>query len=232
LLPDAAVRVIHNGVPEPAIDEPVRNVVNVERGRFVVGTVGRLEHQKGIDRLIRLLPKLPNVHLVIVGGGSEEAELRARADRLHVSDRTTFTGWVDQPGEVMRSFDAFVLASRNEAFPLTVVEAMLRELPVVATDVGSLSDAILDGETGMLVPADQPELIADRLQHLISNPDLRVAIKRQGRCRAVEHFTAQSMAQRYVEMWRRPRGKIGLIPGIANPGTRQGIEMPRPEALS
>ena len=231
-LPAASVRAVHNGVPEPAPDECVRNMVNPDHGRFVVGTVGRLEHQKGIDRLIPLLPRLPDVHLVIVGSGSEEAELRAQAARLNVSDRTTFTGWIDQPGEVMQSFDVFVLASQNEAFPLTIVEAMLRAVPVVATDVGSVTDAILDGETGMLVPADRPELIADRLQLLISNPGLRTDIALQGQRRAVEHFTAHSMARRYVEIWRRPRGRLGLFSGKADLRTRHDVEIPRPEVLS
>ncbi len=210
-LPPGSVRVIHNGVPPPPAAEPVEPAVPLGAGvDFVLGSVGRLEHQKGFDRLLLLLPRLPSVHLVIVGAGADEGALRSQAAALKVEGRVTFTGWLDDPGPVVRSFDAFVLPSRNEAFPLSIVEAMMRRVPVIATDVGSVGDAVIDGETGWLIPVDRPDLLVDRVQALLAHRRLGAEVADRAADHAQANFTAEAMARSYLAMWADLRGPLPL----------------------
>jgi glycosyltransferase involved in cell wall biosynthesis len=85
---------------------------------------------------------------VLVGDGPERSSLEAEATQLGLDGRVVFAGWQDEPEAYLGSFDVFVLSSRVEGFPLSVLEAMGAGLPVVATTVGSVDELVLDGETG------------------------------------------------------------------------------------
>jgi glycosyltransferase involved in cell wall biosynthesis len=119
-----------------------------------------------------------------------------------VADRLRLVGWSQEPRRYLPGFDALVLPSRLEGFPLAVVEAMLAEVPVVAADVGSVREAILDGETGFLVPPDDADALADRLRLVLGDPELARRLGPAGRARAVERFTAEKMTESYEELYR------------------------------
>ena len=110
-------------------------------------------------------------------------------------------GWSDEPRNHLRGFDVFVLPSRFEGFPLTVIEAMLAELPVVASDVGSVREAVLDGDTGLLVAPEDPEALARAVGALLADPARRRAMGQQGRRRALERFTVEAMARRFESLY-------------------------------
>src|SRR5262249_49116127 len=106
------------------------------------------------------------------------------------------------------SFSVFCLPSRSgtESFPLSVVEAMLAGLPVVATDVGSVTEAVRDGETGLIVPVDRPEKLAAALRRLLDDPGLRREMGSRGRQRALERFTAERMASSFERLYQEILG--------------------------
>ena len=196
-LPSGSVRTIYNGVPDIPI-EPLARRANGP----VIGAIGRLAPEKGYDLAIHALRDLPEATLVLVGDGSERERLEAIARELGVAERVQFTGWSDEPRRYLPGFDAFVLPSRQEGFPLAVVEAMLAGLPVVAADVGSVSEAVVDEETGYLVPAEDPGALADRLRLLLSNRELAERLGRSGRARAQAQFTAEAMARSFETLYR------------------------------
>jgi len=200
-LPNGSVRTIYNGVPDVPVDPLPRRA----RGP-VIGAVGRLSQEKGYDLAIRALPNLPGSTLVLVGDGSERERLVALSAELGVSDRVDFVGWSDEPRRYLPGFDAFVLPSRQEGFPLAVVEAMLAGVPVVAADVGSVSEAVVEAETGFLIPRDDPAALTDRLRRLISDPELAQKMGRTGRERAKTNFTAEAMARSFEELYREILG--------------------------
>jgi glycosyltransferase involved in cell wall biosynthesis len=138
---------------------------------------------------------------VLAGRGEEEGPLRELAGRLGVADRVSFPGWVDEPRRLLSSFDVFALPSRFEGFPLAVLEAQLAELPVVAADVGSVADAVLSGQTGILVPPDDPHALAVALESLLSDPDRRTELGRAGRERVLSRFTASHMAAAFERLY-------------------------------
>jgi glycosyltransferase involved in cell wall biosynthesis len=192
-----SVRTIHNGVPNrPPSPAPE------PQSRPVVGCAGRLDHEKAHEALIRALPGL-DATVCLVGEGPERDHLERLATELGVADRLVITGWTDDPRGYLPSFTVFCLPSRSgtESFPLSVVEAMLAGLPVVATDVGSVAEAVRDGETGLLVPIDDPEALAGALRRLFDDRELCEEMGRRGRQLALERFTADRMVAGFERLY-------------------------------
>jgi glycosyltransferase involved in cell wall biosynthesis len=195
-LPERSVKTVFNGVSPYELhrDQP-------RSDRLTIGSVGRLEHQKGYDVLLRALVQLPDAVAVIVGEGSERQRLESLAHELRIAERISWTGWSEEPRKLLALFDVFVLPSRSEGFPLSIVEAMLAELPVVATDVGSVREAVVPEETGVLVAPEQPELLAEALGRVLGDPELRGRLGARGRELALERFTAAAMARSFEELY-------------------------------
>jgi glycosyltransferase involved in cell wall biosynthesis len=199
-LPSGSVHTIHNGVPdEPAI------VSRETQPRPLLGSIGRLEPQKGMDVLIRALADVDDATLVVVGDGSERGRLEELARTVKVSERVQWKGWSDAPRGYLGMLDVFVLPSRNEGFPLALLEALLAGTAVVASDVGSVAEAVRDGETGLLVPPEDHIALAGALRRLLADPALGSRMSERGRQTVLDHFTADHMATAfeslYHELW-------------------------------
>jgi glycosyltransferase involved in cell wall biosynthesis len=195
-LPPESVGTIYNGVP----DQPVNRVAGV-RGTLTVGCLARLDRIKGLDLLLDAVAALPDVGVLLVGEGAERDALTTRACELGIADRVEIAAWDDRARERLGELDAFVLPSYNEGFPLSVVEAMLAGLPVVATDVGSTSEAVLDGVTGFVVQPGDVAAIRDAVARLRDSPELRSRFGDEGRRRALEFFTADVMARAFERLY-------------------------------
>jgi len=191
------VRTIHNGVPDKTVSPPLERA----DGPATIGAVGRLAPQKGLDVLLRALVQVPAARTMLVGQGAEEAHLRALAHRLGVADRVSFLGWAQDPRRLLPSFDVFALPSRFEGFPLAVLEAQLAEVPVVAADVGSVAEAVIHEQTGLLVPPDDPQALATALSALLSDPPSRRRLGRAGRELVLDRFTAAHMARAFERLY-------------------------------
>ena len=192
-LPAGSVRTIRNGVPDLELEPLPRPFAGP-----TIGSLGRLDRQKGYDVLLRALAELPGVALVLVGGGPERAALERQAAEAGLTERVLFAGWQEEPRRHLTTFDAFVLPSRFEGFPLSVVEAMLAGLPVVASRVGSVPEAVRDGETGLLVRPDDPHALAAALRRVLDEPTLG----RRSRELAREQFTSAAMARAFEALYR------------------------------
>lgn len=181
------------GNPQPP---PVR-----PDGQLVVGSIGRLDAMKAHDVLLKAIAQVEGVRVMILGEGAQRTSLEKLAVELGVSDRITLLGWVDHPRAHLSEFDVMALPSRSEGFPLTVVEAMLAARPVVATRVGSVAEAVIDGETGLLVDKDDVAGLAAALRRLRDHPALRDRLGYRGREVAVARFTVEQMTKSYERLW-------------------------------
>lgn len=190
------IRTIPSGVPDLRLDPLPRTASGP-----VIGCLARLDPIKGIDILIQALPELPDVTAVIVGDGEERARLTTLAVELNVSDRVVFTGWSETPRNYLTTFDIYVLPSRFDALASSILEAMFAGLPVVATNVGGIADAVLDGETGLLVAPEDPGALAGAIRELLEDPAGREAMGRRAREVALERFTAEKMATDYEALY-------------------------------
>jgi glycosyltransferase involved in cell wall biosynthesis len=191
-----SIRTIHNGIAEAEIGA-------VERpfpGPTIVA-VGRLSRQKGFDLLLRALASLPGVSLVLIGDGPRRGELERLAGELGLSERLLMTGWADDVRPYLRAAEVLALPSRWESFPLVVLEAMFAGLPVVAADVGSVKEAVLEGETGLVVPTENVEALAEALARLLDDPGLRAAMGRRAAEVAHERFNAGRMAEAFESLY-------------------------------
>jgi glycosyltransferase involved in cell wall biosynthesis len=191
-----SVRAIHNGVADLDLVPLPRPFTGP-----TVGTIGRLDRQKGIDVLLHSLAEIPGAGLVVVGDGPERASLERLARELGISDRVCFQGWQKDARRHLTTFDVFALASRFEGFPLVIVEAMLAGLPVVATSVGSVSEAVLDHHTGLLVGSGDVAALTAALGSLLSDPELRLRMGAEGRERA-RAFNPAAMARAFEDLYR------------------------------
>jgi glycosyltransferase involved in cell wall biosynthesis len=200
-LPRGRIITIHNGVPDSCVSPLERPA-----GGPVIGSLGRLSEQKAYDVLVRALAELPDAQLVLVGDGPERARLESLARDLGVSDRLRITGWSDSASAHLAYFDVFALPSRYEAFPLAIVEAMLAEVPVVATDVGSVPEAVQAGVTGLTVQPGRADELARAISALLEDREHARELGRNARRLALERFTARAMADRYVELYDRLTG--------------------------
>jgi glycosyltransferase involved in cell wall biosynthesis len=198
-LPTGAFRTIYNGVPDLGAAAP--------RARrpgdpLVIGSLGRLHRQKGYDVLLRALAEIAEAELVLVGDGEERVSLEALAHELGVAGRVRFAGWDADARARLAGFDIFVLPSRFEAFPLSIVEAMLAGRPVVATDVGSVREAVRHGETGLLVLPDDPAALAAALVRLLGDGVDRARLAAAGRQLAARRFTPAVMAAAFERLYQ------------------------------
>lgn len=177
----------------------------------VIGTVGRLAREKGHEVLVRALAKLPKeVQLVIVGEGEESPALERQAAEQALSERVRFTGYLDSR-LVLRAFDVYVQPSYYEGFGLSLLEAMAAGLPVVACRVGGVADVVVDGETGLLVPAGEPEALAAAVRRMLEDAKLAQRCGEAARQRVRELFSIEKMIAAYDGLYQ------SLICKVARP---------------
>ena len=194
--PVGMVQTIHNGVPDEPLEAPERRLAGP-----VIGAIGRLEPQKGFDVFLKALRDVPRASAVIVGDGEQRNDLHALAERLEVQDRVQWIGWRDDPRSYLPWFDVFVLPSRFEGFPLALLEALLAQRAVVATDVGSVAEAVLPEQTGLLIPSDDPVALATAIQRLLADDALRARFGAAGRELVLSRFTATHMARSFEHVY-------------------------------
>ncbi|HZV73089.1 MAG TPA: glycosyltransferase [Conexibacter sp.] len=200
-LPHGSVLGVANGVPAAQPDAVERAVAGP-----IVGSLGRLTEQKGYDALVRALPALADATLVLVGDGPQRGPLEALAAELGVADRLVVTGWTAEARRHLPTFDVFALPSLWEGMPLVILEAMHAGLPVVASDVGSVAEAVADGDSGYVVAPGDEQSLQERLAALLGDAALRRRLGDRGRALAAERFTAEAMARRYEAVYDAVRG--------------------------
>lgn len=169
----------------------------------VIGTVATLRSEKNLARLIRAVRMLRTrtpARLVIVGDGPERAPLQALATSLGMADAVHFTGYCAMPNLMYRGFDVFALSSDTEQMPLSVLEAMASGLSLAATDVGDVRDMLASVNLPFVVPRDDTAL-AEAMERLLAQPDLRRAIGQANRAKAEHDYDEQRMFRAHAALW-------------------------------
>ena len=211
--------VITNGVDFEEMDHlllesPVkRESLGLGPNDFVLGCVSRFDPVKRLEVLLdalgRLRDRIPDVMLVLVGGGGEEDRIRHLARRLGLQDRVIFTGFLEAPARIYPALDLYLSTSSKEGLPLALVEAMGAGLATVATDVPGHRDVLRQGKTGLLIPADNDSALADAVVSLWSDPIKRAALSKAARQWAREELGIEQMLKRTAVAYRR---SVSLLP--------------------
>jgi glycosyltransferase involved in cell wall biosynthesis len=197
------VTVLHNAVPAPPTLPAHR-----EGGPVRLLFLGRLVKLKGIDVLLEALASKTcrdkNWELTIAGDGEMEI-YRAQVEALGLASRVRFTGWLDHTGclRELLAADVLVQPSLFEGLPMSILEAMAGGLPIVATPVGSVSDAIQDQVTGILVPPGDCRALAQALTQVIEDPALRRRLGVGARQMYEQQFDIAIYRRRIIEIYQR-----------------------------
>ena len=205
----AKIRVIPNGVNVERFrsrppHETLRRELGLAVGAPVVGIVAALRPEKNHALFLRAAARvrhaLPAARFLIVGDGPQRGEMEALADSLSLRDAACFLGTRDDVPEVLSLIDVLALSSYVEANPVSILEAMAAEKPVVATRVGSVDKTVQDGRNGYLITPGSEEELAARLIELLRDRSRAATFGRAGRQHVVEHASVQRMVAGYEDM--------------------------------
>lgn len=214
-IPPSRIAQIYNGVEYarflPASDgrAGLPNPGFAPAGAVVIGTVGRMQGEKDPLNLLRAFLRLVDatpggrerLRLVFIGDGPLRGEAQRLAGESGCEDIVWFAGVRDDVAALLRGLDVFVLPSLAEGISNTILEAMASGLPVVATRVGGNPELVDDGRSGTLVPAGDPEALAEAIRAYVEDPELRRGHGRAGRLKVEQEFSMERMVQRYLAVY-------------------------------
>ena len=193
--------------PETVDTSEARASLDLADDALVITMVGRLTQIKRVDRGLEVLRELRRrgieATLLIAGGGDLDEQLRA--DAADLGDAVRFLGWVGDVGTVLSASDLILLTSDNEGMPVGLIEAALAGTPAVATNVGSVGEVVLDGESGRVVSTDVGDL-ADACAELLAAPDTRAEMSAAATRHASAAFGADGLVSRHHEIYRNVLG--------------------------
>jgi len=201
---------INNGVeiPREVSSEEIKNLRNqyhIKPNDFVIGTVGRLfdDHKKITDIItaIKILENVENLKLLVVGSGRDEELIRQKAIDMGVQDKVIFTGYQFDTAPFYKLMNVFCIASQREGFGLVAAEAMLHNLPVIATKVGGLQNVVVHDETGILINPNQPKDIALAINKLYNDPQLLDSFADKGFKRAMDNYTEERYVKEVINLY-------------------------------
>jgi len=180
--------------------EDVRNEFGISPSDKVIIFVGRLEHVKGIARLLKVANSLSNrfqnLKFLIVGDGPLRSKL-SKYSNPHI----IFTGWRNDVADLINASDIFVLPSISEGLPMSILEAYALAKPVIATNVGVISDLVINSETGLLVSPENDKRLEEGIVHLMQNPGIAHEMGVAGQMNVVANYNWDSVIESYERLY-------------------------------
>src|SRR3984957_9893448 len=189
--------------PDPAARERIRAELGVPRDRVVIIAVSRLVWHKGYPELAAAMRSVPAAELWVVGerlDSDRGADMGALLRAAGLDDRLRMLGYRTDIPALLAAADIFTLPSRFEGLPMSVIEAMLTGLPVVATNVRGPAKQVIDGETGFSVPPGDAAALGSALAQLARDPDLRARMGNAGRHRALDRYDEAKVLSRTLDL--------------------------------
>jgi glycosyltransferase involved in cell wall biosynthesis len=223
-MPRDRTKVIYNGVDTDLLGRgdarALRQQLGIPADAITITRVGSLIHRKGVDLMLQAFAQLrtvrPKCHLLVVGEGPERPQLEALARQLGLEGSAHFLGLVDSAGAVLRdATDIAVSPARGEGFGLTVIEAGVFGLPIVATNTTGMTEILSDGESGLIVPVGDVRALVSALTTMIDQPDLRRRLGAAVRATVERRFLISRYVEQfeatYAELMTRPRPQLGWL---------------------
>lgn len=205
------VTVIHTGIDPPdqffdAGAAALRQALHIGDRPMVV-TVARLSYEKGVEVLIDAAAQVhrsrPEVGFVVLGEGPDRPALEAQIERLGLGGVVRLVGFNPDVWPALRAADVVCLPSRSEGMPNVLLEAMAMARPIVATQVGGIPEAIIDGENGRLVPPGDPDALCAAIVRTLDDRPTALRMGQLARRTVQDRFNARSVAARYADLYRR-----------------------------
>ncbi len=204
------IEIIPNGIDTMRFDptryqEITRSKLGINHEGFLIACVGNFRPEKDHRNLIEAVAKISNkisgVKILLVGQDPMREEIERLVSEKQLEDFFCFTGPRQDIPELLMVCDAFVLPSRNEGMPRALMEAMLMGLPVITTDAGGTPEVIENNISGLMVPKQNPDALAEGLLKIVCDSSLRMHLGRAARKRILEHFSLDVIVNRYIEFY-------------------------------
>ena len=201
---------VHDGIDVAKVQRLPRLDAHVEfwlpHGVPLVMNVGALVGHKGQTHLLDAMPivmrEVPDAHLVILGEGELRTPLERQVKELHLERAVRMPGFREDVLSLMKSADLFVMSSVTEGLGSAVLDAMAMALPVVGTRAGGIPEAVVDGETGLLVQPGEPKPLAAAIVRLLKDPPLRAQYGHAGQARVAAHFGLDALVDGTLAVYR------------------------------
>ncbi|MDQ7785547.1 MAG: glycosyltransferase [Desulfomonilaceae bacterium] len=212
------IHLTYNGVPLTEFEEAPVHM----RPPYKLLALGRFVGKKGYDYLLRACKLLGDsgldVHLTLAGAGPREKRLKDLSNRLGISERVSFPGFVqyDRISSLFRDADVFVMPSvidssgDRDGIPTVIMEALLHRVPVIATNVSGISEVIQDGSTGLLIPEKDASAIASAVKRMVEDRNRALLTAELGKERVLEQFNPEKNHRRVFDLY------VELVPGSIN----------------
>ena len=198
------IRTVRNGIDLRPFDRAAPSLRG-DDPRLVAGLVGRLSWEKGVEIFLaaaaRVLAEFPGVRFVVVGEGPDREKLELLLDELKIRGSAELLGRRDDMPAVYASLDLMVSSSRQEGLPMAILEGMASSLPLVASAVGEVPGVVEDGATGLLVPAEDAERLAEAILDLLRDGEKRRRFGAAGRRRIEQEYSAARMTADYLRIY-------------------------------
>jgi len=217
--PADRVSVIYNAVCMDRFDAPsdisYRHRLEAmfpNKPKLIVGAAGRLSPEKGFDVLVNAVKQIltepqsldcENIGAVIFGDGVLQESLQKQIYEADVSQSVVLAGFTEQLDQYMHHFDLFVQSSHTEGLPSVLLEAMAARTAVVATQVGGTGELVVDGSTGLMVPPNDPDALAEAMRKVLSDEERRRTMGENGRMRVEQSFAIETQAEKYWKLFGR-----------------------------
>lgn len=212
LTADEHTSALYNGVDLSRYDIPrhrrLTEELGLPRDALLIGSLGNIRPAKAYDVLIQaagqVIQARPEAHFLVAGHINESVfrPLKTLMAELSLEDRIHFLGFRPDTAEFLRGLDAFALSSSSEGFSIATVEALAAGLPVVATRCGGPEEILEHGRTGLLVPANDPEALAEAISRVLSDKPLAESLSAAGRAKARSRFSIEAMLGGYETIYR------------------------------
>jgi len=218
-VPEQRIFTLPSGIdcPDNMIDredarQKLADEIRVGTDRRFIGFIGRLSNEKGlsvlIDAFAKIMQQISRHHLVIIGDGGMADALQHQIDRLNGNPRIHLMGYRDDPWPYFRALDCFVLASsKYEGVPQAMLQAMFAGSPVVGTDVGGIPDIVSHQQTGILVPPDSPDRLAEAILNTITMPESAIVRSNNAYRFVSQNHTLAAMCRKILSLYEMQLSK-------------------------
>jgi len=224
------VDLVRNGIDLRPFDNviPSLRAVSAPDRTLIVGLIGRLSWEKGIDIFLRaaarVVAELPSAKFVVVGEGLDRDKLELLIDELQICKNVSMLGRREDMPSIYASLDVIVSSSRQEGLPMAILEGMASGLPLVATAVGEVPTVVTDGRTGVLVPPEDADSLAAKIVDLLQDSEKRLRLGAAAKQLMKEEYSAERMTADYLRVYLEAIGavKIGRGKLVESSAAHQG----------
>jgi len=210
-IPALKIVVIANGIDLQRFTDhrgnnDLRKSFGLNGSNNIIGTIGSLTEEKGhiylIEAARQVIDKYPECRFLIVGDGGQRRLLEEKTSLLGLTDKVLFSGSRKDVPEILSMLDAFVLPSLKEGLPMALLEAMAARVPVIGTSVGAIPKVIEDGISGMLIPPENPDAIAEAISTILSDGNSAKEMARRGFEKVRDNFSSKTMFEKYLSVYK------------------------------